>query len=72
MTTLTRYHAVMLDETGCEFGADVTTTSRTKAYEVLKELYPESRLLQLESPANVRRREDRLYQETLGAYDDQW
>ena len=53
-----RFHAVMIDETGCEFGVSVVAKSRQAAYDKLKENYPECRsCVQLESPADTRRRE---------------
>ena len=58
-----RYHAVMIDETGCEFGAEVTAKSREAAYAKLREDYPESRCAQLESPADTRKREARIMRE---------
>lgn len=60
---MTKFHAVMIDETGCEFGAVVFARSREAAYEKLRESYPESRCDQLESPADTRRRERRLMEE---------
>jgi hypothetical protein len=55
-----KYHAVMLDETRCEFGVGVKAKSRAAAYEKLREDYPESKCVQLESPADTRRREERI------------
>lgn len=59
------FHAVMLDETGCEFGASVTAETRGAAYNYLSENYPESRCIQLESPEDTAAREKRLYDEAL-------
>lgn len=42
-----KYHAVMIDETGCEFGASVTTANDSAAREALREDYPESRIDEL-------------------------
>jgi len=47
---MTKFHAVLTDECGSEFGATVTAESRDSAYEMLQEDYPESRVIQLESP----------------------
>jgi hypothetical protein len=58
-----RFHAVMLDETGCEFGAEVTAEDRSTAYDMLRENYPESRCVQLESPEDTAERERRMYEE---------
>jgi hypothetical protein len=63
---MTKYHAVMIDETGCEFGADVEADSRQEAYNLLAEDYPESRVDQLEDQADRRQRE-RAYRE-----EDEW
>jgi len=67
-----RYHAVMLDETRCEFGADVEAKSRDEAYDLLREYYPESKCVQLESPADTRAREQDLYEHISrgGDWDD--
>ena len=54
---MTDFHAVMLDETRCEFGVSVTADSREAAHAWLRENYPESSCVQLESP------EDRLERE---------
>lgn len=66
---MTKYHAVMLDETRCEFGASVSAISREAAYAKLAEDYPESQCVQLESPADTRKREKRLYDEANLAYE---
>ena len=70
---MTKFHAVMLDETRCEFGVSVTARSRRAAYEKLEENYPESRCVQLESPRDTARREKAIYdqisRELDGDYD---
>ena len=58
---MTHFHAVMIDETGCEFGASVEAASRSAAYERLRLDYPESRVAQLESPEDTARREQAMY-----------
>lgn len=65
---MTDFHAVMLDETRCEFGVSVTAKTRAAALEKLAEYYPESRCIQLESPADRRKREKRLYDEINEEY----
>jgi hypothetical protein len=57
---MTKFHAVMLDETRCEFGADVEADTREQALEMLREDYPESQCVQLESPSDTRRREAQM------------
>ena len=58
---MTNFWAVMLDETGCEFGVGVRARTRFAAYEQLREDYPESSCIQLESPEDTRKREARIY-----------
>jgi len=58
---MTEFHAVMLDETGCEFGVGVTADTREDAYDQLREDYPESTCVQLESPADTAERERAMY-----------
>ena len=66
---MTKYHAVMLDETRCEFGVSVTAKTRARAYEKLREDYPESKCVQLESPADTRKREQRIYAQACRDYE---
>ena len=61
MVNLIHFHAVMIDETGCEFGAGVDAYSREEAHEKLQDDYPESRIDQLESPEDTARREAEIY-----------
>ena len=56
-----RYHAVLIDAPGSEFGADVDAPSRDVAESVLRLEYPESRIEQLESARDTREREHRMY-----------
>lgn len=58
---MTSYHAVMIDETGCEFGVDFEADSGESALEYLYENYPESRCDQLETPAQSAEREATLH-----------
>ena len=69
---MTRYHAVMRDECGDEFGADVEASSREDAYEQLSEDYSESYVVQLESPEDTLERERRIYADAVNGvdYDD--
>jgi hypothetical protein len=66
---MTTYHAVMLDETGCEFGVTVKARTRAAAYEKLREDYVESRCVQLESHLDTMKRERRQYRLARIAYD---
>lgn len=68
--TLIHFHAVMIDETGCEFGAGVDANSRDEAHEMLQERYPESRIAQLESPEDTARREAAIYARISAEYED--
>jgi hypothetical protein len=70
---MTKYHAVMLDETGCEFGVELEADSREDAYEQLEDDYPESNCVQLESRADSDARERAMYEhiEAGGDWDDE-
>lgn len=39
---MVQYHAVMIDETGCEFGVSLEAESLDDAWDQLREDYPES------------------------------
>ena len=66
---MTKFHAVFIDETGQgEFGTTITARSKAAAYDKARENYPESRLVQLESPADTRKREKRLYDDANRDY----
>lgn len=74
MAKLIHFHAVLLDECGHEFGAGVEAVHRQEAYDKLREDYPENRgIVQLESPADTRAREQDLYDHISrgGDYDDE-
>ncbi len=58
---MTRFHAVMIDETGCEFGVDIEAKTRADAFDALRDDYPESRCDQLESPEDTRDRESAMH-----------
>ncbi len=55
-----KYHAVMLDETGCEFGVSLEAEDKGAAHEQLREDYPESSIVQLEDTQDTMKREKRL------------
>ena len=58
---MTTFHAVLTDETGCEFGATIIAATKDDAYDTLADNYPESRVVQLESPQDTRDRESAMY-----------
>lgn len=68
------FHAVMIDETGCEFGVSFRAETRAAAYEYLQENYPESRCDQLEDPQQTADREQEIYRRSMAALDgwDGW
>lgn len=66
---MTKFHAVMLDETRCEFGVSISAPSRAKAYAYLEDNYPESQCVQLESSADTRRREKAMYDRLNREYE---
>jgi hypothetical protein len=69
---MTKFHAVMLDETGQEFGVDLEAEDRDDAYDQLDEDYPESRCVQLESRADTAKREQAMHNHIAegGDWDD--
>lgn len=69
---MTHYHAVLLDETRCEFGAGCEAESREAAREYFREMYPESQVVQIESPEDRAARESAMYDHISrgGDYDD--
>jgi len=64
------FHAVLIDETGCEFGATVRAKDHADAWEKVREDYPESRCVQMESPEDTAEREARIYERACRDYDD--
>ena len=60
-----KFHAVMIDETGCEFGVGFEANDHEEAKDYLRENYPESRCDQLEDERQIAEREKRLYNEIL-------
>lgn len=72
---MTKYHAVMLDETGMgEFGVSVEAETKSEAYAILREDYCESHCVQLESPEDTALREKLMYEEIEREIDnpDYW
>jgi hypothetical protein len=67
---MTNFHAVMIDETGREFGVDLEARNRDEAYTQLEEDYPESRVDQLEDDQQAREREQRTYDYVQRCLDD--
>ena len=76
-----RFHAVLMDETGCEFGHTFTANSREEAWDEIDDLFPESRCVQLESDEDTRKREARIQRQIQmemdgevppGYFDDRW
>ncbi len=68
-----RYHAVMIDETGCEFGVDIEACTKSDAIDQLEDDYPESRVDSVESRDESRNRERAMYAhiEAGGDWDDE-
>ena len=67
---MTYFHAVFVDETGVgEFGAGIHAESKAEAYERLSEMYPESRIVQLESPQDTAARDAEIYAQL---WDDEY
>jgi hypothetical protein len=66
---MTYYHAVFEGEDGSEFGAGCEASSREEARRRLEDNYPESRIVQLESPEDTREREAAIYARVSADYD---
>ena len=68
-----QFHAVLLDETRCEFGADIEAETREEAYAELAESYPESCVVQLETLDESLKRENDMYEHISrgGDWDDE-
>jgi hypothetical protein len=66
------FHAVMIDETGCEFGADTRANSYEEAEKIFRENYPESRIDQIEDDAAAAARQRAMYDHIAqgGDWDD--
>lgn len=64
-----RFHAVMLDETRCEFGVDFDADNHDEASDYLQENYPESTCIQLEDSNQSAERERQMY---LSILDDDY
>ena len=72
---MTQYHAVLLDETGCEFGHTFEAATRTEAWDYVQEQFPESRCIQLEDPSDTAAREQAIYERLareIDGPDDYW
>lgn len=67
---LTQYHAVMSDETGCEFGYTFEAFNKAQAYEYLREQFPESHCVQLEDEYDTQKRLNEIYERLAEEYDD--
>ncbi len=65
-----QYHAVFQTPWGTEFGADCEASSKEEAREWLRGMYPESRIVQLESPEDTRERQHAIYARVSAEYDD--
>jgi hypothetical protein len=67
---MTQFHAVMLDETGCEFGVTLEARDRSAAYDLLEDDYPESRVVQLEDPGQREQRQRDIEEYVERCLDD--
>jgi hypothetical protein len=56
-----QFHAVMVDETGCEFGVTFDAKSYDDAYDYLHDCYPESRVDQVLDASDHAERERARY-----------
>lgn len=59
------FHAVMSFMGMEEFGVSIQAESREAAYDLLREQYPESSCVQLETPEDTAARQKRIYDEAM-------
>ena len=45
---MTTFHAILIDETGCEFSAYIESCNASEAYDELQDAYPESSVVRVE------------------------
>lgn len=68
-----RFHAVLVDETNCEFTVVIDAPSRSEARDSLDNEYPESRVKVLQTSEEQEQeqmdREKRIYSEDYYLYD---
>jgi len=69
---MTTFHAVLTDECGGEFGATIIAATKADAYETAREQYPESSVVQMESPMDAQERQARIQRTIAAEYDDQF
>lgn len=67
---MNRYQAILIDETGCEFGVTIDAYNRAQVWEELAEDYPECRVTQVLSQAEIEERQREIYYED--PYDDDY
>lgn len=65
------FHAVMIDETGCEFSVGLRANTHEDARDQLRVDYPESALVQIENDADTCAREAALWARMWDEQDDQ-
>lgn len=72
---MTQYHAVLFDETGCEFGHTFEANTSAEAWNYIHEAFPESRCVQLDDPSDEARRLNAIYKRMareIDGSDDYW
>lgn len=62
-----RFHAIMVDETGCEFNVVFDASSHDAAYDFLDDQYPESGVAQLQTTQDAADRERAIWA-SLGGF----
>jgi hypothetical protein len=67
---MTTYYATLKGEDGSDFVREFKANSKAKAWARVKELYPESRCMQLESQAQLDRADARIYRWHVMAMDN--
>lgn len=62
---MTQYHVIMMDETGCEFSTTVLADNLGLAWDMVTEDYPESRVVDISTFAEIQARDYVNYRDSL-------
>ncbi len=67
---MTTYLVLLRGEDRMEFSVEIEASDHSTAMSRAGDMYPESSPLEVYSPADLRAREQRLYEQAQRAYDD--
>lgn len=66
------YLCILRDEDGMEFSSTFSADDREHVREQAAECFPESTVIEINSPADIKAREEDLYIEANDRYDNPW